>query len=170
MLAQGYVNYEISNFAKPGMACRHNQAVWRGQDYVGVGAGAHGRVTLADGSRVATSVVRQPEGYLERMAEGDEAFSSWEVLDGRRTAQEALFLGLRLAEGIDTPALLKRVGEKAYKAAVDVVEQQKMTDAGLLTILGDHLVLTQTGWPRLNGVLKRILTREPSKVEIAYEI
>lgn len=165
----GYENYEISNFAKPGKACLHNVLVWQGRDYIGVGAGGHGRVTLPGMGRMATAVIRQPEGYLGRMAGGNEAFSSYEVLDGALAVQEGLLMGLRLAEGVSPPALLKRFGKNAYEAAVDAVEQQRMVDAGLLMISGDRMALTREGWPRLNGVLKRILRREGTKVAIAYE-
>lgn len=155
----GYGNYEISNFARPGFECVHNLRIWQGGDYIGVGAGAHGRVTLADGRRVATAVVKQPDGYLSRMAHGTEAFSIQEVVDGALAVQEAFLMGLRLRTGINADSLLKRHGQKVYEAAVDAVELAKMVDTGFLEHADGYFRLTEAGWPRLNLVLKRILRR-----------
>jgi oxygen-independent coproporphyrinogen-3 oxidase len=158
---QGYENYEISNFAKPGMACVHNRMVWQGFDYLGVGAGAHGRMTLPDGTRRVTQVIRQPEGYLARMEEVGEAFSGYGTQNGADGVQEAFLLGLRLAEGIDLSALKKRFGNLAWEAAVNPVELAKMVDTGFLEQSGARLRLSATGWGRLNSVLKRIFKRAP---------
>lgn len=161
MTGQGFENYEISNFCRPGKACVHNQMVWQGYDYLGVGAGAHGRMTMADGVRYATQVIRQPEGYLSRMEGGTEAFHALEVRNGPVAVQEALLLGLRLAEGVDSLRILKSFGEEAWKEAVEAVELEKMVDTGFLSFQDGKLSLTALGWPRLNAVLKRILKRAP---------
>src|SRR5690348_8258922 len=62
-VAHGLPAYEISNHARPGAECRHNHAYWRYEDYLGIGPGAHGRITAAAG-RIATQLRRAPEAWL----------------------------------------------------------------------------------------------------------
>ncbi|KHT64502.1 coproporphyrinogen III oxidase [Photobacterium gaetbulicola] len=65
MLAQaGYVQYEISGYSKPGRQCRHNLNYWRFGDYLGIGCGAHGKLSFADGTITRTVKVKHPRGYL----------------------------------------------------------------------------------------------------------
>lgn len=157
LLANGYENYEISNFAKPGRACRHNVHVWQYGEYVGIGAGAHGRVVTDDGTVVATQIAKQPEGYLRRMKDLADPVSVATPLNAPETVQEAIFSGLRLAAGVDVETLQKRFGSTAYAEAVSARETTLLTDAGLLERTPSHLRLTRSGWPLLNGVLQRIL-------------
>ncbi|MGN0846002.1 MAG: radical SAM family heme chaperone HemW [Kiritimatiellia bacterium] len=86
--AAGIRRYEVSNYARPGFACRHNCAVWRGEDYVGLGEGAHGRVGLTRTVRTASGVDMTTVTPLE------DAF-------------ERAVLGLRTAAGIDLAALAR---------------------------------------------------------------
>jgi oxygen-independent coproporphyrinogen-3 oxidase len=94
----GLAAYEISNHAAAGSECRHNLVYWRGQDYAGVGPGAHGRLSTNEG-RLATATLRNPEDWWQKaMVEGhgiDEQF----VLSRQEQADERLLMGLRLAEG-----------------------------------------------------------------------
>lgn len=63
--AAGYQQYETSAYAKPGYQCQHNLNYWRFGDYLGIGCGAHGKVTLADGRIIRTSKTRHPRGYMQ---------------------------------------------------------------------------------------------------------
>ncbi|OLQ78557.1 YggW family oxidoreductase [Photobacterium proteolyticum] len=60
----GYVQYEISGYSKPGLQCRHNLNYWRFGDYLGIGCGAHGKISFADGTITRTVKVKHPRGYL----------------------------------------------------------------------------------------------------------
>ncbi|NLS12887.1 radical SAM family heme chaperone HemW [Vibrio sp. SM6] len=60
----GYVQYEISGYSKPGFQCRHNLNYWRFGDYLGIGCGAHGKLSFTDGRIVRTSKIKHPRGYL----------------------------------------------------------------------------------------------------------
>ena len=96
----GLVRYEVSNFARPGFECRHNVSVWRGEDYVGLGEGAHGRVGVhrtvgnVNGGYAVTTLAPEADAlertlFALRMAEGIDlgaAVRSWPILFGRRTA------------------------------------------------------------------------------------
>ncbi|WP_087021995.1 radical SAM family heme chaperone HemW [Thaumasiovibrio subtropicus] len=65
--AAGYVQYEISGYSKPGMQCRHNLNYWRFGDYLGIGCGAHGKVSFEDGRITRTVKVKHPRGYLNML-------------------------------------------------------------------------------------------------------
>lgn len=157
LASYGYENYEISNFAKPGQACKHNTHVWKYGEYLGVGAGAHGRVCDEHGTVLATQVMRQPDGYLRRMNDLGNGLAATITLNSIESVQEAVFSGLRLKMGCDVETLLERFGVAAYKEGISAHETRVLTDAGLLEMADGHLRLTREGWPRLNGILKRIL-------------
>jgi oxygen-independent coproporphyrinogen-3 oxidase len=96
----GLPAYEISNHAAPGEESRHNLLYWRYGEYVGVGAGAHGRLVL-DGQRHAIATERQPERWLERVEKTGHGAVEITPLSEAEQADEALLMGLRLAEGLD---------------------------------------------------------------------
>ena len=98
--AAGFEAYEVSNHAKGQAArSRHNLIYWQGCDYLGVGPGAHGRITVA-GVRQATHAARRPADYIARVAVTGVGFGAPETLDAREAAQERLLSGLRITEGV----------------------------------------------------------------------
>ena len=113
LAAAGLPAYEISNHARPGQECRHNLLYWRYEDYVGVGPGAHGRLTL-DGARIATRQERAPETWLSRIAQDGHGTAETEVVPVDEAVAEALLMGLRLTEGIDAVRFEQRTGRTPY--------------------------------------------------------
>ncbi|WP_374575109.1 radical SAM family heme chaperone HemW [Phenylobacterium sp.] len=96
----GFTAYEVSNHARGEAArSRHNLVYWRGQDYVGVGPGAHGRLTLK-GARHATVAARSPADYIALVAERGTGIVGEEQLTPREAAEERLLMGLRIDEGV----------------------------------------------------------------------
>lgn len=95
----GYDNYEISAWARSGYACRHNLNYWRYGDYLGLGAGAHAKITVAPDRRWRESRAAHPGEYLRRMQDGGGAATRWDIpaADARF---EFMLNGLRLREGI----------------------------------------------------------------------
>lgn len=149
--AAGFEAYEVSNHARgPGARSAHNIHVWRGGDYLGLGPGAHGRLTLA-GVRTATVAHRRIVDYVA----GVEAGTPWaevEALDGRGAAEEALLLGLRTAEGA-AGRHLTTLGLSAERGPLaDLIEE------GFVTLASGRLVATPRGRPLLDAVLGRLLT------------
>ena len=149
--AAGFDAYEVSNHAR-GEAARssHNLHVWRGGDYVGVGPGAHGRLTL-DGVRTATVAHRGIADYMTGVA----ANAPWIERDGQsplEAAEERLLLGLRTVEGVSLSDL----------AALDLTpDQGRLADLlsdGFLRLDHDRIAATATGRPLLDAVLKALLT------------
>ena len=107
--AAGFTAYEVSNHARGEAArSRHNLAYWRGEDYLGVGPGAHGRVTVG-GVRHARFTAPKVADYLARVAETGTGLVEAEALTPAEAAAERLLMGLRIAEGV----ALDDLGEKA---------------------------------------------------------
>lgn len=151
----GLSAYEISNHAVPGHECRHNVAVWRGEDYLPVGPGAEGRL-LAGGGTLALTQHRLPQRWLEAVeALGTGLARRRSLATGEREA-ELVILGLRLAEGIDRKRFREHAG-RALDAVTDPVECRRLVDLGLLEAGRERLRATAAGRQRLDWVLGRIL-------------
>ncbi|MCR9137047.1 MAG: radical SAM family heme chaperone HemW [Alphaproteobacteria bacterium] len=97
---QGLPAYEVSNHAMPGSESRHNLTYWRYGDYVGLGAGAHGRIS-GDRGKAATANHRGPEDWLNHVETVGHGMESEEWLTAGAQADELMLMGLRLREGID---------------------------------------------------------------------
>ena len=96
----GLPAYEISNHARAGAECRHNLVYWRGDEYAGIGPGAHGRLDI-DGVRHAIATEKRPEAWLMRVEANGHGVVTDDLLNSEERADEFLLMGLRLAEGID---------------------------------------------------------------------
>lgn len=94
----GYRWYEISNWAKPSHECAHNLSYWRGGDWWGYGPGAHSHI---NGTRFWN--VKHPLAYANKLLAGHSPAAAREILTRTERAEEEIMLGIRLAEGIDTP-------------------------------------------------------------------
>ncbi|RVV98023.1 coproporphyrinogen III oxidase [Mesobaculum littorinae] len=147
-LSAGLPAYEVSNHARPGSESRHNQIYWRYGDYVGVGPGAHGRVTTT--ARTATAAVTQPGKWLADVEAG-VAPDTTELLSPQEQAEEYLLMGLRLSEGIS----LNRIGSLNPQA----LNQTALSDLlanGFLEECDGQLRTTAAGRPLLNAILARL--------------
>ncbi|MDQ3766815.1 MAG: radical SAM family heme chaperone HemW [Actinomycetota bacterium] len=148
--AAGYERYEVSNWAKPGYASRHNVLYWSAGDYFGLGAGAHGH---RNGRRYWNE--RLPREFVARVSSDRSTESGSELLDSGARAGEAMMLGLRLASGVQLDEFTLRYGRGWLDAHAGVVAE--LEAAGLL----EH----SQGWLRLsagstlvaNDVLCRLL-------------
>jgi len=151
----GLPAYEISNHARPGAACRHNLIYWRYQDYVGVGPGAHGRFAVGEAKR-ATRRASGPEAWLEAVERAGHGTVETTDVTGRDRVEEALMMGLRLADGIDRTLFAAVAGadpiEVLGKAALD-----PMVEGGFLEVSPARLKATAAGRQRLNAVLERLI-------------
>ena len=150
LAAVGYDRYEISNWAKPGRASRHNTLYWSAGDYVGFGAGAHSHVT---GHRWWTT--RLPRDYIDAVAERRSTTAGDEVLDAEQRAGEALMLGLRLASGISLDGFVQRFGPESFETRSR--EIAKLESEGLIERMGDRLCLSAAGTLLANEALCRLL-------------
>jgi putative oxygen-independent coproporphyrinogen III oxidase len=155
LASAGLPAYEISNHARPGGECRHNLVYWRSGDYVGIGPGAHGRITLA-GTRHATRQRRAPETWLAAVERDGDATEEHVPLGARERLEEFLMMGLRMSEGVSLARLRVEVGEGA-DALLDGNALADLVTGGFLALGEDSLVATPSGRQRLNAVLARLL-------------
>jgi putative oxygen-independent coproporphyrinogen III oxidase len=147
--SEGFPQYEVSNFARPGFTCRHNQGYWRGVDYLGLGPGA---VSTLDGIRRANP----PDFGLWRAAclNGD-ASGETETLGCETLALERLMLGLRTVEGVDIPvweALSGRSFATTHGTLAHALEV-----AGMVIISADRLAPTRQGLAVADAIVERFV-------------
>ena len=165
--AAGYEQYEISNWALPGRACRHNLVYWRAEPYLGVGAGAH---SFFAGQRLAN--VDSPQRYVElvnasheqRAATGRgtlQQIAGGETPDAATLRSDALILGLRLLEGVSPETFAERFGTTLEQAIGPVIERHcnsgQQGATGLLEWSEGRLRLTERGLLLANEVFVDLL-------------
>ncbi|CCE08150.1 putative oxygen-independent coproporphyrinogen III oxidase (yggW) [Bradyrhizobium sp. STM 3843] len=144
----GLPAYEISNHARPGAECRHNLVYWRGQEYAGIGPGAHGRLDV-NGVRYATATDRRPEAWLMRVEANGHGVMTDDTLNREERADEFLLMGLRLAEGIDPKRYAAISGR-----ALDPRRIALLREEGAIMVDADgRLRVTQEGFPVLDAVV-----------------
>ena len=144
----GLPAYEISNHARQGAECRHNLVYWRGDEYAGIGPGAHGRLDIA-GSRHATSTEPRPEAWLMRVEANGHGVITDDCLNREERADEFLLMGLRLAEGIDPKRYAALAGRALDPRRIALLSQE-----GAIAIdAAGRLRVTQAGFPVLDAVV-----------------
>jgi putative oxygen-independent coproporphyrinogen III oxidase len=152
----GLQAYEVSNYARPGGESRHNLTYWRYRDYIGIGPGAHGRLTL-DNELHATRRHRAPEVWAGKVERCGSGATHDEILSPTEKAREALLMGLRLAEGIDLSALEHRTG-RTVEQAVDADFLAACLEEGYLERIATRLLATPEGRLRLDAMLSRLVS------------
>ncbi len=138
----GYEHYEISNFALPGHASRHNRNYWQRGNYLGFGAGAHSFLAAQRFGRRWKNL-DDPERYLQAVAAGALPEEEATELTERDAMAETLFLGLRMLEGIDTELFRQRFGIPLDRAYPE--ELPPLLAEGLLDLSNGRLRLTRRG-------------------------
>jgi oxygen-independent coproporphyrinogen-3 oxidase len=145
LVAAGLPAYEISNHARPGAESRHNLVYWRYEDYLGIGPGAHGRITKG-GVKYATRQRRLPEAWLKQ-----PEFEEMTAIGRESAVEEMVMMGLRLAEGIPR-ARLEPLAECSVEALFGI-SLARLIGGGFVSLDSERLAATDTGRQRLNAVL-----------------
>ncbi|WP_241607150.1 radical SAM family heme chaperone HemW [Rosenbergiella epipactidis] len=145
----GYEQYETSAYAKPGYRCEHNLNYWRFGDYLGIGCGAHGKITLADGKIMRTVKTRHPKGFMR----GEYLDKQFMVADEDK-AFEFFMNRFRLLEPCPRQDFVELTGlvEKQVRPALDNAIQ-----AGYLQETAEHWQITAKGKLFLNSLLEAFL-------------
>ena len=151
----GYPAYEISNHARAGAERQHNLTYWRGGDYVGIGPGAHGRLTR-DGRTRAVRQVKSPALWLKRVANDGYGIQDEENLTPEARKEELVMMGLRLTEGIDKERFLRLSGYP-LEAVINQNALEDLTADGFVDNSPTHLVANKKGRLALNAVLRRLI-------------
>jgi len=145
----GLHGYEVSNYSLKSLESKHNMIYWRGGDYIGIGPGAHGRLTLS-GTRHATRTALAPQAWLERVAQRNTGTSHQEILAPQDHANELIMMGLRVSDGIS-----RRRIEGVADAPLNIPDH--LLDLGLLELSDSQLRATKAGRPLLNQLVQALM-------------
>lgn len=146
----GYERYEISNFCRPGFACRHNIVYWQNDPYLGCGAGA---VSYINGTRARR--VSDPGDYCERITHGHTVVEESERLAPQDAFKETVVMGLRLIDGVSEHCLSKRFGLSLNDVYGDTLHG--LLAGGWLEMRGLNLCLTEPGLRFANMVMAELV-------------
>ena len=147
----GYAQYEVSAYAQPGRAARHNLNYWSFGDFIGIGAGAHGKLSHPDGRILRTWKTRLPKDYLnpaKQFKAGEKALGNEEL------PFEFLMNALRLTDGVDAALFAQRTGLDLGSLAEG---RRQAEQSGLLQVEPSRLAATARGQLFLNDLLQYFL-------------
>ncbi len=151
LASAGYAQYEVSAYAQPGRAARHNLNYWSFGDFIGIGAGAHGKLSAPDGQIVRTWKTRLPKDYLDP----GKAFKAGEkALPDAELPFEFMMNALRLTDGVDSQLFVERTGLGPQTLAE---ARRQAEQKGLLQVEPSRLVATPRGQLFLNDLLQYFL-------------
>lgn len=147
---QGFTRYEVSNFAKPNMECKHNLHTWKMHEYLGFGAGAHGYYM---GERYSN--IPSIEGYIEAVSQDKKPTENVEIISSEEVREETIMLGLRTLDGIN-------LSEYKSDLGVDLLETKKkeiefLLENKLIEIENNHLRATDLGFTVLNKIILELV-------------
>jgi oxygen-independent coproporphyrinogen-3 oxidase len=151
----GLSAYEVSNHAADMAQSQHNLIYWRGGDYIGIGPGAHGRLTL-DGWRYATETPLSPGAWLDAVTTHGSGEARREALTAQDWALEYLLMAMRLSEGLSMNRLSALSGGDLDEAVLD-----ELADLRLIERTDSHLKATVAGRRVLNAVTARLADALP---------
>lgn len=152
LAANGYQHYETSGFAQPGQQCQHNLNYWTFGDYLGIGAGAHSKLSFHD-RIIRQSRHKHPKRYLEAITTGQVVDSEWQI--GREDlAFEFMMNALRLVDGVEAGLFQQRTGLPLRVIQAQMEEAQRK---GLLEQVGGVIKPTLLGQRFLNTLLEMFL-------------
>lgn len=151
MTDAGMPAYEVSNHAKPGQEARHNLIYWRGGDYLGIGPGAHGRITI-DGIRYSTETQLSPVGWLQQVKTTHSGAGQVETLSAEDQATEYVMMSLRTTEGTELARLPKSIMKDIYNKI------NTLQDSKLVEIAEDRITVPASKRILLNAILGELLT------------
>jgi oxygen-independent coproporphyrinogen-3 oxidase len=164
LFAAGFARYEVSAYARDGARCAHNLNYWRFGDYLGVGAGAHGKLTrMASGSIVRTQHAREPRRYLAAAA----GAASESLVAAEQLPFEYMLNALRLVQGVDASEFEARTGLERQVVAGTLA---RLADRGLVVLEGERWRASERGFRFLNNALVEFLPADTPAASVAIPI
>ena len=127
----GYDAYEVSNYSISGDESKHNKLYWGYDDYIGIGAGAHGRITDIHGNKYGTACHSNPEKWLK-----DSSYFENDIIDKKEQAIETILMGLRLKEGVSEQKI-KSITGAGFEYVLDMERLKIAIDKGLIEFKKD---------------------------------
>jgi len=153
---RGFEKYEISNYAKPNFESQHNLAYWQYDEYIGIGAGAHSRVSLPPNSRNAIVMESNPQKWYDKAIVKNAGIQRNDKVSGQDLASEILLMGLRLKEGISLKKF-EQITSKNLGEMINHTGFEKMSELNLIELKNDHLRTTEGGMFVLGSVLSELI-------------
>ena len=151
LASEGYIQYEISNFALPGFESNHNRKYWQLAPYLGLGAGAHS----FDGGRRWSNQV-DVRGYLAKLEAGDSPVEEFRTLTAEEQVEEFFFLGLRKVEGVDLAAARERWGFEYLKPWERKI--QSLKNEGWVICEGERVLLARHAYLISNEIFQEFVS------------
>lgn len=150
-----YQQYEVSAYSKPGKRCRHNLNYWQFGDYLGIGAGAHGKLTSND-MVTRTWKIKHPKTYIENI----HKIGGQDEIDTQQRPFEFMMNALRLNDGFSIAQFEERTGSEL--SGIETL-LQKHQQLGLINASSTHIIPTEFGHNMLNSMLEDYLESSNSK-------
>ncbi len=144
----GFTAYEISNHAKEGEESTHNLIYWDAGDYVGIGPGAHGRLTI-NGKRFATETPLSPNDFLNLVRKTGSGESIREELSLKEQVNEYIMMGLRKDTGIELSRFPEQLQTNIFRSKIN-----NLSEIGMVQKAANQLIITPAGRPVLNAILR----------------
>lgn len=152
----GYKRYEISNFAKEGQKCIHNLTYWNYDNYLGIGPGAHSRISYNGQNVTAHMNYHKPDKWMSLLKENQSPLQSKNNLSKNEILEEVVMMGLRLEEGIK-PAKLEKYLGKDFNSLLDREILNQYIESGFVKYNNDCLSLTDKGMLMHSYIVPRII-------------
>lgn len=155
---EGLLRYEASNFARKGHECQHNQACWKGSQYLGIGPGAHSRILVGEGCWEARVQTLEPGPWMREVAHRGHGTRLTRLLTRQERLEELLLTGLRTAQGIcDQEWHAVSGGVSLVDTFTSCAETARLVDAGLLLLDNGCLRATKVGMNVADSLVSTLL-------------
>ncbi|QED23377.1 radical SAM family heme chaperone HemW [Candidatus Deianiraea vastatrix] len=151
----GFNRYEVSNYAKNGFECRHNLGYWQVKDYIGIGAGAHGRVFI-DGRRFETMNHHKPSKWSEIVQKNGIGTQKFEEITHENQVYEILLMSLRTKLGIDIKDIKNRLKIDIFDN-IDTEKLDFLIKNNLLLMENDKIYPSDDGLKMVNYIVKHLI-------------
>lgn len=162
----GFEVYEISNYAKKNFQAQHNLAYWKSHEYLGIGAGAHSRITYQnEKNRRAIMMIHQPNLWLKKIFEQQNAIQTDEIIEHKILVEEILMMGLRIEQGVDLKQFEKLVQQKFFEI-FNLEKLQKLITENYLVINDKNIYIPKDKWLLLNQIIFEIFKAEKNNLLI----
>lgn len=147
--------YEISNYAKNGYECKHNLVYWNNGEWVGIGAGAHGRININQ-KRYSIQNLKKPLNWLDKTLKNKNGISIKKLLSKQEIIEEYLIMGLRIKDGIKIKNLQKNIDCNNLYDILDKSNIEFLAKLNLINANDKNIKLTKNGFLLLNSVIEKL--------------
>ena len=148
--------YEISNYAKNGYECKHNLVYWNNGEWIGIGAGAHGRININQ-KRYSIQNLKKPLNWLDKTLKNKNGISIKKLLSKQEIIEEYLIMGLRIKDGIKIKNLQKNIDCNNLYDILDKSNIEFLAKLNLINANDKNIKLTKNGFLLLNSIIEKLV-------------